>query len=124
MAKSLRSKWRRKMRAEKRKKNAPKELTRLKGVLNVDVEGGILMKEIKEMATVVPPKKLQEKALDVEMEGEEEVGSTMETDGKRSKKTKLNEHGQYPVWMHPRQRRKLKQKRVKQGKTKKMKKRA
>ncbi|CAD7674887.1 unnamed protein product [Nyctereutes procyonoides] len=49
MAKSLRSKWKRKMHAEKRKKNAPKEL-------NSDV----LMKDVQEIATVVVPKHCQE----------------------------------------------------------------
>ncbi|XP_036750895.2 protein LLP homolog isoform X4 [Manis pentadactyla] len=58
MAKSLRSKWKRKMRAEKRKKNAPKELSRLKSILKVDSD--ILMKDVQEVATVVVPKHCQE----------------------------------------------------------------
>lgn len=59
MAKSLRSKWKRKMRAEKRKKNAPRELSRLKSILRVD--GDALMKDVEEIATVVVPKHCQEK---------------------------------------------------------------
>lgn len=59
MAKSLRSKWKRKMRAEKRKKNAPKELSRLKNILKID--GDVLMKDVQEIATVVEPKHCQEK---------------------------------------------------------------
>ncbi|EHB08306.1 hypothetical protein GW7_02497 [Heterocephalus glaber] len=59
MAKSLRSKWKRKMRAEKRKKNAPKELNRLKNILKVDCD--VLMKDVREIATVVVPKQCQEK---------------------------------------------------------------
>ena len=59
MAKSLRSKWKRKMRAEKRKKNAPKELSRLKSILKID--GDVLMKDVQEIATVVEPKHCQEK---------------------------------------------------------------
>ena len=39
MAKSLRSKWKRKMRAVKRKKNEPKELAKLKKVLALDTIG-------------------------------------------------------------------------------------
>lgn len=41
----------------------------------------------------------------------------MDTDAKRNQKTLLNQHGQYPVWMNPRQRKKLKAKRAK-GKNK------
>lgn len=41
----------------------------------------------------------------------------MDTDRKRNKKTLLDEHGQYPVWLNPRQQKKLKAKRVK-GKNK------
>lgn len=59
MAKSLRSKWKRKMRAEKRKKNAPRELNRLKSILRVD--GDALMKDVEEIATVVAPKHGQER---------------------------------------------------------------
>lgn len=47
------------MRAEKRKKNAPKELSRLKSILKVD--GDVLMKDVQEIATVVEPKHCQEK---------------------------------------------------------------
>ncbi|KAG8137777.1 hypothetical protein E2320_003728 [Naja naja] len=81
MAKSLRSKWKRKMRAEKRKKNAPKELARLQSLLKTN------------------------------------NGSKMDVDAKRNQKTLLDQHGQYPVWMSPRQRKKLRAKRVK-GKNK------
>lgn len=37
---------------------------------------------------------------------------TMDLDSKRSKKTMLNEHGQYPVWMNQRQAKKMKSKRT------------
>uniref|UniRef100_A0A8C0HPQ1 Protein LLP homolog n=1 Tax=Buteo japonicus TaxID=224669 RepID=A0A8C0HPQ1_9AVES len=56
MAKSLRSKWRRKMRAEKRKKNAPKELERLKKILGTKAD--VVMEEVKEVATVLPAEKV------------------------------------------------------------------
>ncbi|XP_017563061.1 protein LLP homolog [Pygocentrus nattereri] len=111
MAKSLRSKWKRKMRAEKRKKNAPKELARLKVALGQEGKGEITMKDVAEIATVVPAKKLKEKAEDVEMLGEDDDMGQMEMDSKRNKKTMLNEHGQYPVWMSQRQAKKMKSKR-------------
>lgn len=71
MAKSLRSKWKRKMRAEKRKKNAPKELARLKTVLGQGEKGEITMKDVAEIATVVPPEKVKEKSGDAEMHEED-----------------------------------------------------
>lgn len=45
----------------------------------------------------------------------------MDLDSKRSKKTQLDENGQYPVWMSQRQAKKLKGKRMakKKGDTKK-----
>lgn len=119
MAKSLRSKWKRKMRAEKRKKNAPKELARLKSTLGLGGKGEISMKDVEEIATVVPAEKLKEKAADVDMEGDDDTGN-MDLDSKRNKRTQLNEHGQYPAWMSQRQAKKLKGKRTaKKGKAKK-----
>ncbi|KAM9230634.1 protein LLP homolog [Dugong dugon] len=109
MAKSLRSKWKRKMRAEKRKKNAPKELDRLKNILRVD--GDVLMKDVQDIATVVVPKHCPEK-MQREMNDEKD-DMKMETDIKRNKKSLLDQHGQYPVWMNQRQRKKLKAKREK-----------
>ncbi|KAJ8391103.1 hypothetical protein AAFF_G00097240 [Aldrovandia affinis] len=121
MAKSLRSKWKRKMRAEKRKKNGPKELARLKVTLGLGVKGEISMKDVQEIATVVPVEKLKEKVADADMEGEDDTAN-MDMDSKRSKKTMLNEHGQYPTWMNQRHAKKLKGKRTaKKGKAKKQK---
>ncbi|KAJ8783610.1 hypothetical protein J1605_008653 [Eschrichtius robustus] len=115
MAKSLRSKWKRKMRAEKRKKNAPKELSRLKSILKVD--GDVLMKDVQEIVTVVEPKHCQEKTQCVVKDETDDM--KMETDIKRNKKTLLDQHGQYPVWMNQRQRKRLKAKREKKkGKSK------
>lgn len=57
------------MRAEKRKKNAPKELARLKTALGNDAKGEIIMKDISEIATVVPAEKVKGKPEDVDMEG-------------------------------------------------------
>ncbi|KAK9399667.1 protein LLP like [Crotalus adamanteus] len=113
MAKSLRSKWKRKMRAEKRKKNAPKELARLQSILKTSND--VVMDEVKEVVTVVPA----EKILDKKNSDDESYldGNKMDMDVKRNQKTLLDQHGQYPVWMNPRQRKKLKAKRVK-GKNK------
>lgn len=66
MAKSLRSKWKRKMRAEKRKKNAPKELARLKQALSLDKKGEEAMADMQEIATVVPAEKIKKQG-DVDM---------------------------------------------------------
>ncbi|KAM3588070.1 uncharacterized protein V6R79_020495 [Siganus canaliculatus] len=110
MAKSLRSKWKRKMRAEKRKKNAPKELARLKQALSLDKKGEAVMADVEEIATVVPAEKLT-KQTDVDMEAGEGGEGKMDMDSLRNKKTMLNEHGQYPVWMNQRQAKKLKGKR-------------
>ncbi|XP_015854239.1 protein LLP homolog [Peromyscus maniculatus bairdii] len=95
MAKSLQSRWKRKMRAEKRKKNAPRELR---------VDGDALMKDVEDIATVVVPKQCQEKTQCA-------VDNEKENELKRNKKTLLDQHGQYPVWMNQRQRKKLKAKR-------------
>nr|XP_058920463.1 protein LLP homolog [Kogia breviceps] len=115
MAKSLRSKWKRKMRAEKRKKNAPTELSRLQSILKVD--GDVLVKDVQEIATVVVPKHCHEKTQC--MVKDETDDMKMETDIKRNKKTLLDQHGQYPVWMNQRQRKRLKAKQeIKKGKSK------
>ncbi|XP_078075948.1 protein LLP homolog [Mustelus asterias] len=111
MAKSLRSKWKRKMRTEKRKKNAPKELVRLKRILGADGSGDISMNDVKEVATVVPSEKLKQNPA----KGADD-NTSMDIDKKRNKKSLLNEHGQYPLWMHPRQRKKLKRQ-LKRGKS-------
>ncbi|XP_031445366.1 protein LLP homolog [Phasianus colchicus] len=108
MAKSLRSKWKRKMRAEKRKKNAPKELERLKSILRTGAD--VVMEEVKEVATVLPAKEALEKQDDCKME----------IDIKRNKKTLLDQHGQYPIWMNSRQRKKLKAQRLKGKKKSKL----
>lgn len=108
------------MRAEKRKKNAPKELARLKQALSLDKKGEAVMTDLEEIATVVPADKVK-KETEVEM-GAEEDGK-MDMDSKRNKKTLLDENGQYPVWMNQRQAKKLKGKRMGkksgQGKNKK-----
>ena len=103
------------MRAEKRKKNAPKELSRLKSILKID--GDVLMKDVQEIATMVEPKHCQEKTQCVVKDETDDM--KMEADIKRNKKTLLDQHGQYPIWMNQRQRKRLKAKRErKKGKSK------
>lgn len=51
MAKSLRSKWRRKCRAVKRERYGAKELDRLKKTLGIDENGDVEMPDISEIVT-------------------------------------------------------------------------
>lgn len=99
------------MRAEKRKKNAPKELARLKSALGMNVKQEAAMTDLQEIATVVPADKIK-KQKDVEMTEETGEGEKMDMDSKRNKKTMLNEHGQYPAWMSQRQAKKMKGQRI------------
>ncbi|KAK2182548.1 hypothetical protein NP493_349g02022 [Ridgeia piscesae] len=98
MAKSLRSKQKRKMRALKRIKNAPKELARLKKTLGLD---GLIDTEMAELVTVKDMKKVKENN-----ENKKETPSdgmeVDETPAKFDPKTKRDEHGQYPAWMNQR----------------------
>lgn len=64
------------MRAEKRKKNAPKELNRLKQALTLDKKGEVAMTDMQEIATVVPAEKIKKQA-DVNMEEAEPDGKTV-----------------------------------------------
>lgn len=66
------------MRAEKRKKNAPKELNRLKKALSLDNKGEVVMSDIQEIATVVPAEKIKKQA-EVEMVETEPDGKTLNT---------------------------------------------
>lgn len=119
MAKSLRSKRKRKMRAVKREKNAPKELARLKQALAHGQKAGeISMKDIEEIATVVPAEKLQDKQMD---EGADDGKMDIDGKGKFNKTTLLNDLGQYPAWMNQRQIKKIKAKKAGKGKSKKKK---
>lgn len=61
------------MRAEKRKKNAPKELARLKQALNLDKKGEADMTDMQEIATLVPADKIK-KQTDAEMAEVEDDG--------------------------------------------------
>lgn len=126
MAKSLRSKWRRKCRAVKRERYGQKELERLKKTLGVE-EGSnatdVKMENISDVATVVDAKNIQEKQIKLPITPDEDC---MEVDGKKrvfNAKTLKDQHGTYPVWVHPRKIRKdkkiAKAKLKKKGKSKK-----
>nr|XP_022902134.1 protein LLP homolog [Onthophagus taurus] len=101
MAKSLRSKWRRKCRAVKRERYGQKELDRLKKTLGIDEKNmDVTMTDIAEIATVTDAKTIKEKK-NVEEKEDEMV---MDTAGKRvfNSKTMKDQFGNYPVWMNQR----------------------
>ncbi|XP_014676792.1 PREDICTED: protein LLP homolog [Priapulus caudatus] len=110
MAKSLRSKWKRKQRAEKRKKNAPKELVKLKKIVKGHKEL-IENEELVKIVTEVLPKR--EKKVE-----DEQKTASMDVDKKYDPKTMKDKHGQYPVWMNQRA---IKKHKVRVGKAKKLK---
>ncbi|XP_043467913.1 protein LLP homolog [Leptopilina heterotoma] len=104
MAKSLRSKWRRKCRAVKRERYGAKELARLKKTLGIDesATAEVDMKEITEIATVVDAKTIKESSTQEKTNADEM--EVMDEDGKRvfNTKTMRDQHGNYPVWMSKR----------------------
>ncbi|EZA60753.1 hypothetical protein DMN91_001891 [Ooceraea biroi] len=107
MAKSLRSKWRRKCRAVKRERYAAKELDRLKKTLGVNenTSKDVEMTDISEIATVVDAKKVKadvkaKQAKDAQSDSAD-ASEHMELDNERiyNKKTLRDQFGNYPVWM-------------------------
>ncbi|XP_012281726.1 uncharacterized protein C12orf31 homolog [Orussus abietinus] len=118
MAKSIRSKWRRKCKAVKRERYGAKELERLKKTLGLDGNstGDVEMAELSKIATVIDPKSVNDAAEtnDVPATTEEK----MEEDGKRvyNKKTMRDQYGNYPIWMN---RRKIAKHKKGRAKTKK-----
>ncbi|KAF8794853.1 protein LLP homolog [Argiope bruennichi] len=116
MAKSLRSKWRRKMRAIKRERYAVKELKQLKNILE---NSGNKDADMSEICTVLDKKDIQNLGKKDPSENNEEnveatvESSSMDVDQQSSKyhpKRLTDEHGTYPVWMNQRQIRKHKAK--------------
>ena len=103
MAKSLWSKWKRNMYSEKREKNAPKELSRLTSILKIDND--VLMKDVQEIGTVVVPNH-EEKTLCLVKDERDDM--KMETNIKKNKKSLLDQHGRYPIWMNQREGKRLK----------------
>uniref|UniRef100_A0A2A4JPE1 Protein LLP homolog n=1 Tax=Heliothis virescens TaxID=7102 RepID=A0A2A4JPE1_HELVI len=121
MAKSLRSRWKRKCRAIKRERYAVKELARLKKMLGVKEEdkpetttdevmesdqvifldAGAINKKKNKKKVEEPPEKEDE---DVAMSSDDEK-VVVDDDGKKrvfSTKTLKDQNGQYPVWLHKR----------------------
>ncbi|KAJ8915813.1 hypothetical protein NQ315_004625 [Exocentrus adspersus] len=119
MAKSIRSKWKRKCRAIKRERYGKKELERLKKTLGIDIDSGskdINMQEISNIATVTAAKDISKKT---STETDDIIGD-MEMEEIKSRfnaKTLRDEHGAYPVWLHPRKIKKV-SKKAKKAKTK------
>lgn len=115
MAKSIRSKWKRKMRSVKREKYGKKELEMLKQVRAAAEASKQQNMETSALFTVKTSEDLRK---------DEQNADKMETDEKhRNPKTLRDEHGQYPVWMNQRaiaKRKKIaqKQKKAKKGKKK------
>ncbi|XP_050678431.1 protein LLP homolog [Leptidea sinapis] len=111
MAKSLRSRWKRKCRAIKRERYAVKELTRLKKMLGLK-EDKVTENEVMESDQVIfldanqinKKKKEAEPEEDVEMSSDEENVEITDTKGARvfNSKTLKDQNGQYPVWLHKR----------------------
>ncbi|XP_014215324.1 protein LLP homolog [Copidosoma floridanum] len=119
MAKSLRSKWRRKCRAVKRVRYGEKELARLKKTLGIDENASkdVEMSDIQEIATVTNAQAIKEnknkKVVQGNMEDEEMDDGTAKV---YSKKTMKDQYGNYPVWIN---RRKLMKHKKGRAKTKK-----
>ncbi|CAK9805142.1 Protein LLP homolog [Anthophora plagiata] len=107
MAKSLRSKWRRKCRAVKRERYGAKELERLKKTLGVNDNGtqDVEMSEISKIATVVNAETIKENAkTNEDKEAQDAERMDVDSVGKRiyNKRTMRDQYGNYPVWMNKR----------------------
>ncbi|XP_045783000.1 protein LLP homolog [Maniola jurtina] len=120
MAKSIRSKWKRKCRAVKRERYAVKELARLKKMLGVKEEEKVNESEVMESDQVIfldagqmnkkkkkkqEPKAAPEEDEDVQMSSDDEKVEVDGENGKKrvfSSKTLKDQNGQYPVWLHKR----------------------
>ncbi|KOX72637.1 Protein LLP like protein [Melipona quadrifasciata] len=95
MAKSLRSKWRRKCKAIKRVRYGAKELERLKKTLGIDKNGAtdIEMSEISKIATATEDKQAETNSETMDVDTNERV---------YNKRTMRDQYGNYPVWMNKR----------------------
>ncbi|XP_034839006.1 protein LLP homolog [Maniola hyperantus] len=120
MAKSIRSKWKRKCRAVKRERYAVKELARLKKMLGVKEEEKVNESEVMESDQVIfldagqiskkkkkkqEPKAAPEEDEDIQMSSDDEKVEVDAENGKKrifSSKTLKDQNGQYPVWLHKR----------------------
>lgn len=127
MAKSIRSKWKRKMRAVKRERYGKKELDRLKKTLGIKEGDGASTSttvtagdavDISDVVTITTKEEILQK------QREENEGTGMEVDvagRKFNSKTLRDQNGTYPIWVHPRKIRRQKASKKmqqKKGKTK------
>ncbi|KAI4478350.1 hypothetical protein M0804_012004 [Polistes exclamans] len=102
MAKSLRSKWKRKCRAIKRERYGAKELAKLKKTLGIDENGDVEMSEITEIATVVGAHDIKESAKAKKNDNADTEEMEVDTGRVYDKKTLRDQYGNYPVWMNRR----------------------
>ena len=102
MAKSLRSKWKRKMRANKRVKYGEREDKRLVKMLEAAEE--LKKKDGQDSVMNEEASKAEEK----EVENEDEMDMSIKP--KYSSKTLRDEHGNFPNWMSKRKIQKMKKK--------------
>ncbi|XP_076643669.1 protein LLP homolog [Halictus rubicundus] len=119
MAKSLRSKWRRKCRAVKRERYGAKELDRLKKTLGIMENGSedTEMNDISQIATVVDAKSLKDNTKTKNTEKDDTDVMDVDKDSKvYNKRTMRDQHGNYPVWLNRRKIAKLKKGRAKSEK--------
>lgn len=125
MAKSIRSKRKRKMRAVKRERYGKKELERLKKTLGITEDGASMstaeMVDVSDVVTVTTKQEILDKKQKRDEGNEEEGAMEVEVGGRKfNSKTLRDQNGTYPIWVHPRKIRK--QKKKKSGKTKNKKK--
>ncbi|XP_013791304.1 protein LLP homolog [Limulus polyphemus] len=121
MAKSIRSKWKRKMRAAKRERYAVKELIQLKKVLEND-QGDVDMAAV---YTVTDAKTLAKQQSERIRGDLKEPESMMELDKPQrnyNPSTLKDQYGNYPVWMNHRKIKKMKAKQRKASRKAKKKK--
>ncbi|XP_075536240.1 protein LLP homolog [Dermacentor variabilis] len=114
MAKSLRSKWKRKMRAKKRERYSVKELAKLKEMLAAAATSKSDV-DMSDTCTIVDGKQVADRAVESSdpsgTQADGQASTEMDVDKpvrKYDPKTLRDEHGSYPVWMSQRAIRKLK----------------
>lgn len=123
MAKSIRSKWKRKMRAVKRERYGKKELERLKKTLSITESGSSLsttgMVDVSDVVTVTTKEDIVEKKRKAEETSGENAMEVDVAGRKFNSKTLRDQNGTYPIWVHPRKIRKHKKaKKIQQKKNK------
>ncbi|XP_065296728.1 protein LLP homolog [Dermacentor albipictus] len=114
MAKSLRSKWKRKMRAKKRERYSVKELAKLKEMLAAAATSKSDV-DMSDTGIIVDGKQVADRAVESSepsgTQADGQASTEMDVDKpvrKYDPKTLRDEHGSYPVWMSQRAIRKLK----------------